>query len=310
VSAATSEARSVADVATGPAVGRAALALGVFDGVHRGHRALLSATREAAAARGARPVALVFDPPPVEVIRPGFRLARLAPLDENIAAVAGSGVQPVAVRFDEAVRELAAEDFLAALQPAVEPVAVVMTPFTAFGHERAGTPERLARIAARRGFQVVVIDPETDDGPISSSRIRRALADGEPGLAARLLGRRPAVSGTVVHGDGRGRELGYPTANLGFAYHPALPALGIYAGYLDGRPALVSIGRRPQFHEAGEVVVEAHVLDWEGDLYGHQVRLELGHRLRDEQRFASVGALVAQMQRDEEAARRAFGGLV
>jgi riboflavin kinase/FMN adenylyltransferase len=287
-------------------IGPVALALGVFDGVHRGHRAILSATREAAAARDARPVALVFDPPPVEVIRPDRTVERLAPLGENLERVADAGVRPLAVRFDAALRDLPAEVFLDRLGPGLRPVAVVMTPDSAFGKARAGTPERLAEVGAQRGFEVVLIEPETDDGVISSSRIRAALAAGEVEEATRLLGRPPALTGTVVRGDGRGRELGYPTANLAFSYHPALPALGIYAGWAIGQPALVSIGRRPTFHADGAVVVEAHLLDWEGDLYDTELRVEVTERLREERAFGSVDDLVAQMRRDEAAARAAL----
>jgi riboflavin kinase/FMN adenylyltransferase len=290
------------------ALGPVAIALGVFDGVHRGHRYLLAATREAAAARDGRPVALVFDPPPIEVVRPGRRLDRLGPLEENLERIAAAGVHPVAVRFDAALRDLPADVFLDRLGPGLRPVAVVMTPDSAFGKDRAGTPERLAEVGAQRDFEVVLVEPEADDGVISSSRIRAALTSGDVGEAIRLLGRPPALTGSVVRGDGRGRELGYPTANLAFAYRPALPALGIYAGWAIGQRALVSIGRRPTFHTDGAVVVEAHLLDWSGDLYGAELRVEVTDRLREERTFASVEELVAQMRDDEAAARTVVAG--
>jgi riboflavin kinase/FMN adenylyltransferase len=284
-------------------IGPVALALGVFDGVHRGHRVVLAATREAAAVRGGRPVALVFDPPPIEVIRPDQRLERLAPLGENLDRIAAAGVRPLAVRFDAALRDLPAEVFLDRLGPGLQPVAVVMTPDSAFGKDRAGTPEWLREVGAQRGFEVVLVEAEADDGVISSSRIRAALVAGDVATAARLLGRPPALTGTVVRGDGRGRALGYPTANLSFAYRPALPAIGIYAGWAIGQRALVSIGRRPTFHDDGDVVVEAHLLDWDGDLYDTVLRVEVAERLREERRFGSVEELVAQMRDDEAAAR-------
>jgi len=290
-----------------------AVVLGVFDGVHRGHGALLSAVREAGAARGARPVALVFDPPPIEVIRPGHAVERLASLSENLARIRDAGVEAIPIRFDTAVREMPPEAFLDALAPGLQTVAIVMTPDTAFGRDRAGTPQRLMAVGPARGFEVVVIEPEMDDGPISSSRIRRALADGDIPRATRLLGRRPSLSGEVVRGDGRGQELGYPTANLAFRYNPALPSLGIYAGLAGGPSttgALVSVGRRPTFHDDGDVVVEAHLLDWSGDLYGQPLRLELVGRLRDERRFESAAELTAQMRRDEVQARAALAGIV
>jgi riboflavin kinase/FMN adenylyltransferase len=284
-------------------IGPVALALGVFDGVHRGHRVVLAATREAAAARGARPVALVFDPPPIEVIRPDQRLERLAPLGENLDRIDAAGVRPLALRFDAALRDLPAEVFLDRLGPGLQPVAVVMTPDSAFGKDRAGTPDRLREVGDQRGFEVVIVEAEADEGIISSSRIRAALAAGDVVTAARLLGRPPALTGTVVRGDGRGRKLGYPTANLSFAYRPALPAIGIYAGWAIGQRALVSIGRRPTFHDDGAVVVEAHLLDWDGDLYDTELRVEVTERLREERRFGSVEELVAQMREDEAAAR-------
>jgi riboflavin kinase/FMN adenylyltransferase len=307
---------SLADVAAQDSIGPVALALGVFDGVHRGHRALLSAVREAAAARGARPVALIFDPPPIEVIRPGQHVERLAPLSENLGRIREAGVRPIPLLFDASVRELPPEAFLEALTPGLRTAAIVMTRDTAFGRDRSGTPSFLTEIGASRGFEVVLVDPELDDGPISSSRIRRALADGDLPSATQLLGRRPSLSGEVVRGDGRGQDLGYPTANLAFGYRPALPALGIYAGLAHAATgpsptgALVSVGRRPTFHDQGDVVVEANLLDWSGELYGRRLRLELVGRLRDERRFESAAELTAQMRRDEVQARAALAGIV
>lgn len=307
---------SLADVAAQDSIGPVALALGVFDGVHRGHRALLSAVREAAAARGARPVALIFDPPPIEVIRPGQHVERLAPLSENLGRIREAGVRPIPLLFDASVRELPPEAFLEALTPGLRTAAIVMTPDTAFGRDRSGTPSFLIEIGASRGFEVVLVDPELDDGPISSSRIRRVLADGDIPSATQLLGRRPSLSGEVVRGDGRGQDLGYPTANLAFGYRPALPALGIYAGLAHATTgpsptgALVSVGRRPTFHDRGDVVVEANLLDWSGELYGRRLRLELVGRLRDERRFESAAELTAQMRRDEVQARAALAGIV
>jgi riboflavin kinase / FMN adenylyltransferase len=292
----------VAELSIGPV----ALTLGVFDGVHRGHRYLLSATREAAAARDARPVALVFDPPPIEVIRPDVTLERLAPLAENLTRISHAGVHPIPVQFDPAVRDLPPEVFLDRLGPGLRPSAIVMTPDGAFGKDRSGTSKRLTEIGSQRGFEVVAIEPETSDGVISSTRIRQALAAGDVAEAQRLLGRLAAVTGTVVRGDGRGRELGYPTANLRFSYLPALPALGIYAGWAIGQPALISIGRRPVFHTDGDVVFEAHILDWDGDLYDQELRVEVANRLREERKFASVQDLIDQMKRDESEARAAL----
>jgi riboflavin kinase/FMN adenylyltransferase len=152
--------------------------------------------------------------------------------------------------------------------------------------------------------------------PMSSSRVREALRAGDVDAATRFLNAPPLLRGTVVHGDRRGRELGFPTANLAFDYTPALPALGIYLGRVSvpgrgvgpGHPALVSIGVRPTFHDDGRVLAEVYLLDWDGDLYDAMLAVELVARLRDEQRFDSVEALVAQMRRDEAAARASLAG--
>jgi riboflavin kinase/FMN adenylyltransferase len=169
----------------------------------------------------------------------------------------------------------------------------------------------MRRHGATAGFDVVILEPLAADagGPVSSTRIRELLAAGEIEAATSLLGRPPILTGTVVHGDARGRELGYPTANLAFAYLPALPRLGIYAGRATargtrrGHPALVSVGVRPTFKEHASVLVEAHLLDFDGDLYDRPLELELTARIRDEARFASADALVEQMHDDERRAR-------
>jgi riboflavin kinase/FMN adenylyltransferase len=300
-----------------PPVGPAVVTLGVFDGVHRGHAAMLAATRAAAAERGAAAVALVFDPPPDEVLRPGTRLPRLAPLAtvlDRIERDHGLG-RAVPIRFDDTLRALAAEEFLAALAPAIGLRALVMSPESAFGRGRGGTLDRMRAVGEQNGFAVIGVDPVLVDGaPVSSTRIREAIAAGDVALATRM-GRPPRLEGTVVPGDRRGRQLGFPTANLAFDYLPAMPALGIYVGRVavperrvgPGHPALVSVGVRPTFHDEGVVLVEAYLLDYDGDLYGAHLAIDLVARLRDERRFADVDALVHQMRRDEAEARAVLG---
>lgn len=300
-----------------PQVGPAAVTMGVFDGVHRGHRLLLDTTRAAASDRGVASVALVFEPHPDEVVHPGRQVARLAPLDENLRLIAAAGVDhAIAIRFDDALRALAPEAFLVALERGIQLRSLVMTAASAFGRGRSGTPERMRALGAERGFEVRICQPlELDGEVVSSSRVRTALLAGDVGTAARLLGHRPLLIGTVVHGDGRGRELGFPTANLAFDYRPLLPPLGIYLGLVDagergvgpGHPALVSIGVRPTFHSAAGVLVEVYLLDWAGDLYGASLRVELVARLREERRFDDADQLVQQMRRDEADARAALG---
>jgi riboflavin kinase/FMN adenylyltransferase len=290
-----------------PSVGAAVVTMGVFDGVHLGHRAVLEAARAVATERGIASAALVFDPPPSELLHPGSHVPRLAPLTVNVARIEALGIDHVLpVRFDDALRKLSAPAFLGALGPAVELRCLVMSRHSSFGRDRAGTVGRMQQLGRTHRFDVVVVDPITvDGGLVSSTRVRDAIGRNDL-PAARRLGVMPYLQGTVVVGDRRGRALGFPTANLSFAYAPAMPPLGIYAGRVTlagraispGHPSLVSIGTRPTFHEQGEVLVEVHLLDFDGDLYGMLLGVELFAGLREERRFADVEALVEQMQRD------------
>ncbi|HEY7463183.1 MAG TPA: riboflavin biosynthesis protein RibF [Candidatus Limnocylindria bacterium] len=299
-----------------PPVGPAALCMGVFDGVHRGHRAMLDATVQAAREIGGGSVALVFDPPPDEVIRPGTKVLRLAPLHVTLRRVQEAGIDAtVTILFDDALRALSAEEFLAGLAPAVELRRLVMSPESAFGRDRGGTPQRMREHGQATGFEVLEVQPVVDGGAvISSTRLRVAVAAGDL-ATVKTLGHPAYLEGTVVDGDHRGRELGYPTANLRFEYTPAMPPRGIYTGHVavpqrgvgPSHPALVSIGVRPTFHDEGQLLVEVHLLDFDGDLYGATLALELQDRLRDEQRFADVPALVEQMHVDEAQARDRLG---
>lgn len=300
-----------------PAIGPAVVTLGAFDGVHVGHRHIVAATVAAARERDASAVAVVFSPHPDEVVRPGTVVERLLPPEVTLVRLSQAGIDhALEVRFDDALRSLEPEDFLEGLAPALELRALIMTPDSAFGRRRAGTLERVAEIGAQEGFDAVAVEPLLVDGaPVSSSRIRDLLRSGDVDAATALLGSPPLLRGEVVHGDRRGHELGFPTANLAFGYRPALPALGIYLGRVSvpergvgpGHPALVSVGVRPTFHEDGRVLVEAYLLDWDGDLYDAMLDLELGTRLREERRFDTIQALVRQMRADEDEARRRLG---
>jgi riboflavin kinase/FMN adenylyltransferase len=300
-----------------PQVGPAALTLGVFDGVHRGHTVLLKATVREAEGRGIASVALVFEPHPDEVLRPGTVVPRLTPVATVLQRIGGDcGVTwPLVVRFDDELRQRSAEEFVAALAPGVELRALVMTPDAAFGRARSGTVARMRELGAERGFEVVTVEPVLiGDEVVSSTRIRTAIAAGDIGLA-RSLGYPPRLEGTVVVGDRRGQSLGFPTANLAFDYAPAMPALGIYVGRVavpergvgPGHPALVSVGVRPTFHEEGNVLVEVYLLDYDGDLYGARLQVDLLERLREERRFDGAASLIVQMKRDEAAAREYLG---
>lgn len=203
-----------------PRVGPAALCMGVFDGVHLGHRALVELTARVAAERGLASVALLFDPPPIEVLRPDRRVPRLAPVGENLRRLRAAGITaPVALHFDDALRQLAPEEFLAALAPGIELRALVMTPDSAFGRSRAGTPEAMQQHGGVAGFDVITLDQLVEVGgePVSSSQIRAHLGDGEIGAARDLLGAPPYLTGIIGAGGA-----------MAFEYLPALPAPGQY----------------------------------------------------------------------------------
>jgi riboflavin kinase / FMN adenylyltransferase len=207
-----------------PRVGEAAVCMGVFDGVHRGHLALVAATVGLAHELHVKPVALVFDPHPEEVVRPGMRVARLAPVHENLRRLREAGIEPVPLRFDEALRSLAAEEFLECLAPAITVRGLVMTPESAFGRNRAGTPEAMQELGRLNGFAVRVIDRLLEAGePISSGRIRQALADAELTEAAALLGHPPYLEGSTS-----------PEGVMAFTYRPALPRAGAYEARIRG----------------------------------------------------------------------------
>lgn len=295
-----------------PAIGPGVVTMGVFDGVHRGHQHLVAATVRAGAERGLPSVALVFDPHPVEVLRPGTMVPRLTPPAETVLRLRRAGVEHAAtLRFDDDLRRLSPEDFVASLAPALAVRALVMTPDSAFGRGRAGTPERMREL----GHEVILVDPlQVDGAPVSSTRVRAAIASGDVLGASRLLGGPPLLVGTVARGGGPGRGLRYATANLDFAYAPALPALGIYTaraaaperGLGPDHPALVMVDVRPTRHD-GRAPVEVHLLGWDGDLYDSEMRVDLLDRLRDEDRFDGAEEIIAQIRVDEAEARRRLG---
>ncbi|MDH4334336.1 MAG: bifunctional riboflavin kinase/FAD synthetase [Chloroflexota bacterium] len=298
-----------------PPIGPAVLTMGVFDGLHAGHRAILEAARSEAVERGVRSVALVFDPHPEEVLRPGLVVPYLAPPAANLSRIRQLGLDwALAIRFDATLRSLSAEDFLAAFAPALDLCALVMSPESAFGRNRGGTVARMRELGLERGFDVVVVDPVVVDGEVvSSSRVREAIEAGDV-ATARRLGVAPYLEGTVVAGEGRGREIGFTSATIRFDYVPAMPRPGVYAGLAsalsDGamplQPALVSIGVRPNDEDDGAIVVEAHLLDFDGDLSGRRIAVELVSRLRDALHFPTTRALLEQAQRDVVDARRAL----
>ena len=279
------------------------LALGMFDGVHLGHQAVLARTREAAAAAGGRHLVLTFDPHPQRVIAPPPEPVLLTTIEERLELFAARPMDgAVVVRFDDALRQTPAGQWLEMLAEVVVPGGVVVSSTYAFGRDRGGTVDLLRAGGERFGFSVTVVPPVHVAGTlVSSTLIRRLVRAGQVEEARIFLGRPYAVRGRVVEGERRGRTLGFPTANL--AVHPdkILPGRGIYAAWarLEGRtaPAAVSVGTRPTFGP-GELLVEAFLLDFEGDLYGAEIELVFGNRLRDEQAFRTVPELIRQMEAD------------
>ncbi|HVQ21770.1 MAG TPA: bifunctional riboflavin kinase/FAD synthetase [Candidatus Saccharimonadia bacterium] len=292
---------------------RIVAAIGVFDGVHRGHRAFIGRLVQEARRSEARSVLVTFQPHPASVLR-GAPPTVLCDPDERTARLAGLGVDHLVVeRFDAALAALSAEDFVARLQAGRRLVALVMTGASAFGRGRAGNLASMRALGALEGFDVVEVGQHHSQGAvISSSRIRAAVEAGRLAEVARLLGRRYAVTGTVVHGDARGRTLGFPTANLAFEAPVALPPDGIYAvrvswGGDASRPqrradGVASLGVRPTFGH-GSRILEVFLLDFDEDLYGVRLRVEFVRRQRGERRFTSIERLVDQMQRDVARAR-------
>jgi riboflavin kinase/FMN adenylyltransferase len=292
--------------------GPSVVTVGMFDGVHRGHRALLDRVTAEAAARGLPAGAVTFDRHPLEVLRPQARPRLLTTLDRKVALLGAAGMDFVLVLpFTEELSQVTAEAFAAeVLMDGVGARAIVVGENFRFGHKAAGDPTLLAELGRPRGVEVVAVPLHADGGEVvSSTRVRAELARGDVRAAAASLGRAYAVEGVVVRGDGRGRrQLGIPTANLDVPGDLALPANGVYAGYLGApehpaRPAATSVGVNPQFHTSG-LRVEAHVLDFDGDLLGAHVWVSFEHRLRDEAAFASVEDLVAQIHQDIRQARR------
>jgi riboflavin kinase/FMN adenylyltransferase len=294
----------------------AVVTIGVYDGVHLGHQAVLRLVRELADARGLGAVCITFDRHPAEVVRPESAPKLLTTTEQKLELLDATGYleRCFVLHFDAARSLEPAEEFVREiLVDAAGARLVIVGADFHFGRNRGGNVALLERMGAELGFEVVGLGLQAPfpGGPIySSTRIRELLVDGDVRGAADLLGRPHEVRGRVEVGDRRGRELGFPTANLGVPARICLPADGIYAGTFVGgdrveRPAALSLGRRPTFYDHAEMsLLEAFVLDFEGDLYGQNAKVRFVERLRGEERFESVDDLVQQMERDVEETRR------
>jgi len=299
-----------------PPWGGAAVAIGNFDGVHVGHRALLSRARELATAHDARAVALTFDPHPGAVLSPRGAPPRVSSLARRLELMEEAGLDAVIVEpFTPELAKLSAHSFVETiLLSALRARAIIVGYDFCYGAGRTGTTDALRAHAGRAGVEVDVVSPVEVGGEVaSSSRIRTYLQAGDLPGAERLLGRRWDIDGTVVHGAKRGRAIGVPTANIAPASDlviaPGIYAVTLQAGDGPPLPAVASLGTNPTFVDQGSLTLEVHVLDWDGDLYDRIVRTTFVARLRDEEKYDSVEALVAQIHADIAAARRALGTL-
>ncbi len=290
--------------------------IGNFDGVHLGHRAVLDHARELEP--GLPVIALTFWPHPLSVVRPGHEPKLLCDLDERVELLHQAGADRVeVVRFTEEFSQRTPAEFVSSVLLPLSPRRVVVGENFHFGHRAAGTVETMRELASGR-FEVTSIDlvrsPLGGDGEAartSSTRIRAAIAAGDMAAAARMLGRPFAFTGEVVHGDQRGRELGFPTANVLVSDKRAVPADGVYAGWLElterpdlaPMPAAVSVGRNPTF-DGTDLRVESNVLDrTDLELYGVRVRVKFIRRIRGQIKFDGIDALVAQMHADVDEIR-------
>ncbi|GAA5149193.1 bifunctional riboflavin kinase/FAD synthetase [Microbacterium pseudoresistens] len=300
--------------------GAAVVAIGKFDGVHAAHCAVFARAKQDAAARGARTVAVTFDRNPLSVLSPDKAPDSLVTLDRKLELLAQEGIDAVLVlTFDEQLAQVEASEFVQTiLVDALRAVVVLVGRDFRFGRGGAGDPALLERMGAENGFSVDVVDDVFLDGSarrVSSTWVRELLASGDVTTAAEVLGRPVSVRGEIVHGLKRGRELGFPTANLEPTLNAMAPADGVYAGWLIDHttgvrhPAAISVGTNPTFDDVAERQVEAHVIDREGlDLYGHDATVEFAQRLRGMTAFHGIEALKATMADDVARTRSVLSG--
>ncbi len=297
--------------------GGVAVTIGTFDGVHVGHRALIARARSVASARGAVSAALTWDRHPVETLRPGSAPPLLTTTARKLELLEGCGIDlAVVLAFTRELSRWPPERFVEDILVPLGTVHVVVGRDWRFGHKAAGDVRLLGELGRRHGFEVEGLDLVVEGGRrVSSSLIRELVAAGDVQRAAQLLARPFDLDGEVMRGDGRGRALGYPTANIDLPRAMAHPRVGVYAGFAAApglwRPAAIDVGVNPTFGgdtATTPVRVEAYLLDFDGDLYGRRLRIGFLHRLRDELRFASVDDLLERMAADVAETRRLVPG--
>lgn len=307
---------TITDLSTSPWPGeRCVITIGAYDGVHLGHRAVIDQVISLAEERGAKSAVVTFDRHPASVVRPESAPKLLTGPEQKMTLLASTGIDAVVVvHFDVDQASEAPESFVRrVLTDCLGTTAIVVGEDFHFGRNREGNVDLLRKIGDEADFDVVPIDlvPRQDgvDEPVSSTAIRRALAGGDITRANEMLGHPYEVRGVVVEGDQRGRLLGFPTANVEVPDNLCLPADGVYAGWYE-RPdgtihaAALNLGRRPTFYEhANSSLLEAHLLDFDGDLYGEGAAIRFTHFLRSERKFDGIDALIAQLRTDVEHAR-------
>ena len=288
-----------------------AVTIGKFDGVHRGHQHIVAQLLEQARKRDLASVVVTLHPNPITVLRPGTLITYLCSLEERVALLHGLGVDSVGVlSFTSELAQLSYRDFAGLLVDELDLRLLLIGPDFAVGRGREGTAEALRAYGSERGFEVAIVSRlDERGGKVGSGSVREALAQGDMEGVRELLGRPFALRGPVVRGAERGRTIGFPTANISVAPDLAIPAHGVYVtrAYVgeSAMPSATNIGRRPTFDET-RPTIEVHVLDFEGDLYERELRIELLHRVRNEQRFSGIDELVAQIGRDVDATRAYF----
>ncbi len=307
--------RGIGDLPIGNAA--RAVAIGAFDGVHLGHREIIRVAVETAERRGMSSMVITFDPNPLAVLRPEFKTTMLTTSEVRARIIAGLGVDELLeIPFTKAFSHIRWDRFCEML--ATPPIGAQMIAIGRnfrFGHGGAGTAGLLHNAGRQSGIDVVIpgLVTSPDGKPISSTRVRRLIAQGDIADANMLLGRAHCLNGIVIHGDGRGAGLGIPTANLGVSSRAAIPGRGVYAGRasVDGSTwsAAINVGTAPTVRESHDIRVEALLIDYPGgDLYEHPASLAFLEHLRGETRFVSADALVAQIARDVERTRQIATG--
>jgi len=290
-----------------------AIAIGNFDGVHRGHRAILALVKKEAQASQGESVLLTFEPHPSKILSPKSAPPLIALPERKLELVAQTGIDVTIVQpFDAALANMEPAEFAREVLKTRLGARVVVVGYNfTFGRLGRGTPEMLRSLGDSLGFVVRVVQPlELDGLVVSSTAVRQFVLEGRVDAALRLLGRPFEVHGRVVSGAGRGRRLGVPTANI-LPEEELLPRRGVYAAFVrlgsDRRMAVVNVGKNPTFVADGALSMEAHILDFDGELLGQRLALEFIHRLRDEQRFPDAASLVAQIRLDMATARQMLG---